>query len=320
MTWKRLTFILIPHSQSSIRQISVPRILIFGLALSILFATGIMIFYILGFKGKSYYVSKTKEIVNKNTVLEKHLAFFDSSFASMSAKLDSLEKINQMIGDEYEIPTKNSKSDDEWSIKVAESGLKLPLKRVLYLIDRMDRKSRAFEYNFEVLYDYCEQNSDFLKKLPSIRPAEGNITKRFGRSFDRISNTTKLHPGVDINNVEGTPVIATADGVIEADNFTYEFGRYIIIDHETGYKTRYTHLQSVSQMKKRFRLKTGEKVTRGMQIACMGKTGMGTILAVPPHIMYSVLHHGIPVNPVDYFFASDFVDEHEKETSAAQNL
>ncbi|HDY87552.1 MAG TPA: M23 family metallopeptidase [bacterium] len=320
MTWKRLTFILIPHSQSSVKQFRLSRVLIFGLAFSIVFAIGIMIFYILGFKGKSYYVSKTKEIVNKNKILEKNIAYFDSSLADMSTKLDSLEIMNKTISNKYGISLNNNDNGAGWNIEVAESGLKIPLKRVLFLIDRMDKKSLAFEHNFEVLYDHCEKNSEFLKKLPSIKPSNGNITKGFGRSFDRISNTTKLHPGIDINNVEGTPVAATADGVIETDNFTHEFGRYIIIDHENGYKTRYTHLQSVSQMKEKIRIKVGTKVTRGRQIGCMGKTGMGTILAVPPHIMYSVLHHGIPVNPVDYFLASDFVDESAKKIPGAQNL
>ena len=320
MTWKRLTFILIPHSQSSVKQFRISRVLVFGLVFSMVFAIGIMIFYIFGFKGKSYYVSKTKETVNKNSVLEKHIAYFDSSLADMSTKLDSLEKKNQLISNKYGIAVNTPSNGDDWNIEVAESGLKIPLKRVLFLIDRMDKKSMAFEHNFEVLYNHCDKNSDFLKKLPSIIPANGNITKDFGRSFDRISNTTKLHPGVDINNVEGTPVVTTADGVIETDTFTNEFGRFIIIDHENGYKTRYTHLQSVSQMKEKIRLKVGTKVVRGQQIGCMGRTGMGTILAVPPHIMYSVLHHGIPVNPVDYFLAYEFADEPVKDTTGAQNL
>ncbi|MBN1290319.1 MAG: M23 family metallopeptidase [Candidatus Latescibacteria bacterium] len=320
MSWKRLTFILIPHSKSEIKQIGIPRALVFGLMIAIVLTTGIMIFYILGFEGKSFYADKTREIINNNRILEKHLAYFDSSLTTMSSQLDSLEKIKQLIGEKYEIPNQIKTTDEDLSVMVAESGLKLPLQRVLYLIDRMEKKSDAFTQNYTTLYDFCDKNCDFLKTLPSIKPASGEIMKKFGRSFDRISNTRKLHPGVDINNVEGTPIVATADGIIEDDTFTNEFGRYIIIDHGNGYKTRYTHLQRVAQMKEKIKLKVGEQVTRGQQIACMGRTGTGSILAVPPHIMYSVLHHGVPVDPEDYFFASDYADQPENNTYAQQNF
>ncbi len=320
MAWKRLTFILIPHSQSGIKQISIPRAIVFGAVFLLILAIGVMIFYILGFEGKGYYVKKTKEIVNRNQILKKNLAHYDSLLATLNSRIDSIYTINENIPKQFAISERDLKLNSGETIALSKSGLELPLKRVLYLIDRMEKKSTAFEYNYEKLFDYCDKIEDYLYHLPSIRPADGIITKEFANLFDIVSNSQKLHPGVDINNVEGTPVVATAGGIIEEINISDELGRYILINHQNGYKTRYAHLQLATQMKEKLELEVGDKVTRGQQIGCIGRTGRISILALPPHVLYSVEHHGTLVNPSDYFFASDFAVQSGQDSSAAQNL
>lgn len=320
MAWKHLTFILIPHSRSGIKQISIPRTLVVGAAFLLILTIGVMIFYILGFEGKEYYVKKTKEIINRNQILDKNLAHYDSLLATLSTRIDSIYTINENIPKQFAISERDLKLNSGETIALPKSGFELPLKRVLYLIDRMERKSTAFEYNYEKLFDYCDKIEDYLHHLPSIRPADGIITKEFEHLFDIVSNARKLHPGVDINNVEGTPVVATADGTIEDINISEDLGRYILVDHQNGYKTRYAHLQLVTQMKEKLELKVGDKVTRGQQIGCIGRTGRISILKLPTHVLYSVEHHGTLVNPADYFFASDFAAQSEQDSSAVQNL
>ncbi|MFC1573609.1 M23 family metallopeptidase [Candidatus Latescibacterota bacterium] len=319
MTWKRLTFILIPHSKSGIKQFSVSRLGFVAAGIILVTTVGIMIFYILGFKGKSFYTSKTKEISERNLVLEKNLDRYNSTLMTMSATIDSIEMINEKIPTKFAISERDLKLKEKQSVVVSNTGLELPLERVFYLINRMDKKSIAFEHNYESLFDYCEKINDFLRHLPSIRPAEGFITKEFEHSFDIVANERKLHTGVDINNVEGTPVIATADGIIEKDGFSNQIGRYIIIDHQNGYKTQYAHLQRFAQMEKKIKVNTGEKVSRGQQIGCIGRTGR-SVLAVPALIMYSVMHHDTLVNPANYFFISEDVDYPAVKTPVVQNL
>ncbi|MCE5251186.1 M23 family metallopeptidase [bacterium] len=319
MGWKRLTFILIPHSRSDIKQFNVPRVLVVAAVFFLVFAIGVMIFYILGFEGKSFYMTKTKEIVQTNTILENQLSYLDSTLTVMSTTLDSIETVNEKIWKEYDISDRDLKLSEGGGIEVTESGVRLPMKRVLYLIDRMNKKCMAFEYNFNTLYEFCMNNSDYLRHLPSIRPADGFVMKEFGRSFDIVTNTVKNYFGVDINNVEGTPIVATADGIVEeVVKYSDEYGRYVVIDHGNGYKTRYTHLQTIAQMNPKITINVGDYVKRGQQVGCMGRTGI-SILAVPTHIMYSVEHRGIMVNPADFFFASDFADETVEETAVAQN-
>ncbi|MFC1608169.1 peptidoglycan DD-metalloendopeptidase family protein [Candidatus Latescibacterota bacterium] len=319
MAWKKLTFILIPHSQSGIKQITLTRAYIFGALSFLVLAIGVMVFYILGFEGKEFYVSKTKEIFQRNQILQKNLAHYDSMLTTMSNEVDSIYKVNEDIPKQFDISQRDLKLSNGFTIVMDDVGVEMPLERVLFLIDHMDKRSAAFEYNYDDLFAYCDKIDDYLRHLPSIRPANGIITREFKHAFDLVANEWKLHPGVDINNVEGTQVIATADGTIEKYAKSNQLGRYIVIDHQNGYKTRYAHLQEAAQMKKKIRIKKGDKVTRGQQIGCIGRTGR-EFLAAPSRVEYSVEHHGELVNPVDFFFASEHSGTPVPETSVAQSL
>jgi len=336
MAWKRLTFILIPHSRENIRQMRVHRGLIYALSVFLIAAIGIMIFYITGFKSKSFVIDRTRELTNKNQVLMEHISIYDSTLVSMSAQIAHLESINASIVEESEISEMDLKLLGNIELDAFIDGANALPERILGIINRIEQESEAFEQNFLTLFEHCEDNSDFIKHVPSIRPCEGFISKEFGRahdhllqaemysgqsafglSYDRPSQPERTHTGVDIHNVEGTPVVATADGVIEEITFSGDLGRYITIDHQNGYTTRYAHLQNVTQMKNKIRLKKGESVTRGQQIGSIGRTGI-SIPAISAHLMYSIYHHGIPVNPTDYFFAADFAASLQAGSSGAQ--
>ena len=316
MAWKRLTFILIPHSQDNIKQFKISRAVIIGAFMFLVAAIGIMIFYIIGFKGKDFYRAQTAVIEQENAILEKHLALFDSTLLEMKAQVANLESINAQIIEESEI----SEVDLNLAgvdLNAVAGGLILSPDQVLSIINRMDMESEAFEYNFESVYSACIQNPDFLQCVPSIRPAEGVLSREFGVANDIYTRTLKNYPGVDIHNIEGTPVVATADGVVEVISFSDELGNYIIINHGNGYSTRYTHLQNRRDMAKQIPLKVGQQVRRGDQIGAIGSTGIN-IVGIAAHLMYSVYHHGIPVDPADFFFAQDFAMADPVETAGQQ--
>ena len=316
MAWKYLTFILIPHSKSNVKQIKVHRYVLLSAVFFFIAATGISIFYIIGFQSKSFRLSHTREINRQNIILEKIVSEIDSSLTVMTTKIDSIETLADKIRKESKISEKDLKLEPSMKIRLSESGIDLPLKRVITYIDRLGKQSHVFEYNFNILNEKCINNTDFLRRLPSIRPADGIITRDFDfrQHSDDLSLINQTHPGIDITNDEGTPIVATADGVVKTIDYSNELGRYLEIDHEKGYKTRYTHLSN----EKGIVVKLGEKVVRGQVIGHMGRTGI-PIKAVAPHIMYSVEHHGTFVNPADYFYASDYVTVNLAENSSEQN-
>ena len=100
-----------------------------------------------------------------------------------------------------------------------------------------------------------------------------------------------MHNGIDLAAEEGTPVKATADGVVEkTEEWPEGYGKYIVVVHDDVYTTLYAQL---SEMK----VKVGEKVKQGDVIGLVGSSGLSTA----PHLHYEVRKNGNPVDPADYF-------------------
>lgn len=122
--------------------------------------------------------------------------------------------------------------------------------------------------------------------VPSIWPARGEVSSPFGLRW----NGSDFHPGIDIANDFGTPIVATADGVVtDAGWNSGGYGNKVDIDHGNGIMTRYGHAQSIV-------VRAGQHVRRGQIIAYMGSTGFST----GPHVHYEVRIHGEAVNPAPY--------------------
>ena len=101
-----------------------------------------------------------------------------------------------------------------------------------------------------------------------------------------------FHPGIDIANDMGTPIRATADGVVSIAGWNSGgYGNMVDIDHGNGVMTRYGHASYVV-------VSAGQQVKRGQIIAYMGSTGFST----GPHVHYEVRINGQAVDPSGYLF------------------
>ena len=145
-----------------------------------------------------------------------------------------------------------------------------------------------------------EEIRDLLKELlekqkrvnctPSIRPVKGRTTSKFGYRRSAFTNKREYHKGYDIGAPRGTPVVATADGVIKFVGRKGSFGKMVVVDHRYGYTTCYAHVSKIMKNK-------GDRVKRGDTIALVGNTGRST----GPHVHYEILKKGVAVNPQKYF-------------------
>lgn len=126
-----------------------------------------------------------------------------------------------------------------------------------------------------------------LGSMPTFWPVRGFITKGFNIAGGKSS--ASYHPGIDIAVDEGTPVVASASGVVIERGWDDIYGYYVVIDHGFGLKTLYGHNERVVVMK-------GEKVARGQTIAYAGNTGHSTA----PHLHFEVLKDNVPVDPMKY--------------------
>jgi murein DD-endopeptidase MepM/ murein hydrolase activator NlpD len=131
-----------------------------------------------------------------------------------------------------------------------------------------------------------------LKKhaIPSSWPVRsGYITSKFGYRNHPIYRKSRFHAGVDFAGKRGTPVLATADGVVTFSGWQSGYGRLVEIRHVDGLKTLYGHNQKNL-------VKEGDMVKKGETIAKLGSTGRST----GPHVHFEVRKNGRAVNPLKY--------------------
>lgn len=143
--------------------------------------------------------------------------------------------------------------------------------------------------SYEEVYRKLTSIIDLKRHTPSIWPAYGYITSGFGYRRHPIKKYVELHRGLDIANLLGTQIFATADGVVDFAGRQAGYGNYVSIDHGYGFKTKYGHLQKIL-------VEEGQKVKRGELIATMGRSG----LATGSHLHYEVRIVNKPVNPLYY--------------------
>ena len=124
---------------------------------------------------------------------------------------------------------------------------------------------------------------------PTLWPVNGRIMSPFGARTDPLNGEGAMHTGVDLGAAMGTPVHATADGVVVHASWGGQYGNLVIIDHGNGMETYYAHLSSFSVIE-------GQEIRRGETLGHSGATGRVTA----PHLHYEVRIGGTPVNPYKY--------------------
>ncbi|MBW2038130.1 MAG: peptidoglycan DD-metalloendopeptidase family protein [Deltaproteobacteria bacterium] len=156
-------------------------------------------------------------------------------------------------------------------------------------LDHLCTEAKFCEKSFRELYSFLEGKKRQLVCTPSIWPARGWLTSRFGYRIDPFTGLRQFHEGIDIANRIGTPIIVPADGVVSRVFKDFGLGLVLEIKHGYGIITRYGHLSKVH-------VKVGKKVKRGERVATIGNTGRST----GPHLHYEVRLNGVPVNPQRY--------------------
>lgn len=133
--------------------------------------------------------------------------------------------------------------------------------------------------------------------IPSVQPVQHlQFTSNFGIRSDPFRGTAAMHAGVDIPGPVGTPIYATADGIVSNAERRGGYGNMVEINHGKGIATRYGHLSKIL-------VSDGARVTRGQLIALMGSTGRST----GPHLHYEVRIDGHAVNPVPFLTTADYL-------------
>jgi murein DD-endopeptidase MepM/ murein hydrolase activator NlpD len=118
-------------------------------------------------------------------------------------------------------------------------------------------------------------------------------TSGFGMRKDPKGWGRRMHEGVDMAGAHGSPIYATADGVISQAGNASGYGRLIKIQHAFGLETRYGHLYKID-------IEVGQRVSRGDKIGAMGNTGRST----GTHLHYEIRSGGRALNPMTFIKAA----------------
>lgn len=141
----------------------------------------------------------------------------------------------------------------------------------------------------EEVQGFLNDQRSLLAAKPRGWPVKGWVTSNFGMRNSPFSGRIKMHEGLDIAARTGTPIFATADGIVSRSETAPGYGKLVVIDHGYGYKTYYAHNSKILA-------KVGQRVKRGEKIAAVGNTGTST----GSHVHYEVRLNGVPLNPKKY--------------------
>jgi murein DD-endopeptidase MepM/ murein hydrolase activator NlpD len=126
--------------------------------------------------------------------------------------------------------------------------------------------------------------------IPSRMPVDGvRLTSDFGMRWHPVTGGRRAHKGVDLAGPIGTPVHATADGVVSRADWFSGYGLYVALEHGGDIESRYGHMS-------RLNVAAGQQVRKGDIIGFVGSTGRST----GPHLHYEVRIAGQAVNPIPY--------------------
>lgn len=304
---KKLSFIILSNSGTTVKQFAVPVALLVVLAL--------IVFSAIAGIGISLYKYRTlqhalatnqrmgqaiedqREVIGQQRLQLQSFAHEINGLKANLVTLDQFEKKIRVVAnlapsqaDDSIFGVGGAAPDDlEPQLELTQRHEEL-MRQMHRHVGELETASLRQADKMGTLLDTLEGQRSLLASTPAIRPTSGWITSRFGRRVSPFTGRKELHKGVDIANQKGTAILATADGVVSYAGKKGAMGNIVVIDHGHGMVTRYAHLSKAVKTR-------GEKVKRGDIIAQMGNSGRST----GPHLHYEVHLNGVPVNPAKYF-------------------
>lgn len=233
------------------------------------------------------------EIAQRDRVMRDNLDAMAQKVGEIQAKLVRLEAMSDRVSG-----LAGLRPEDLQPLRRTEAGGKggpfVPtgLASAESLLQRMAWLDEAADWHADI-FTFSEsqlrrQRFEALR-LPSALPVDGPIGSGFGFRADPITGRGALHGGLDFPADTGTPIVASAAGVVLTTEWHPAYGQTVELDHGNGLVTRYAHCHRVL-------VKPGDLVKRGQLIAEVGSTGRST----GPHLHFEVLVEGVPHDPARF--------------------
>lgn len=182
---------------------------------------------------------------------------------------------------------------------------------------RLLSTAARLEGQLEQIAEYERRNAEIVRQTPSVLPLPVDffvLTSPFGNRISPFTRTPDFHKGLDFAAPTGTPIYATADGVVTfAGRYPmsrsvawWRFGNVVVIRHGDRFLTIYAHCDEV-------KVKAGQKVRQGETIATVGSTGWSTNSHLHYEVRTDVEKPGAyePIDPRIYILDHAWSDEEQ---------
>lgn len=288
MSAKKYTFLIIPEGSHRVRRLALPRKKLLSLlTLAAVVAVGLCgmtTHYVLINLDKAELSHLREENQNQRNELQRLVAGLEDLQREMTLLAQNDAKVRVMaqltgggsdtlagVGGPPEIDNSDSFSE------------------VQRRIDEMRRDIDMRRESQEEIQGFLNDQRSMLSAVPEGLPTKGWLTSSFGMRTSPFTGKKKFHEGYDIAARTGTPIYATADGVVSKAQTVPGYGKLVVLDHGYGYRTYYGHTS-------KFYVRAGERVKRGDLIAAVGNTGRST----GSHLHYEVRRNNVPLNPKNF--------------------
>ncbi len=255
---------LIPHNSRGSLRLNIPTAGLIGIGILCLFGMG-FIFNIVD-DALSYEPTKQK------------LEFYQGKFQEIESTVSSLQMANMQFKELFGLETREDVLEKMNPSDTGELDVKLIKEQINRTMDSVAE-----------IRDYISEQRDLYMATPLGWPVQGWLTSGYGYRMHPIKHKKIFHSGMDIATKPGTPVRATADGIVIFSGRSGGNGNLVGIAHGFGYSTYYAH-------NKKNAVKVGDVVKRGDIVSYVGSTGSST----GPHVHYEVWKEGKDINPSPY--------------------
>lgn len=289
------TLMVVPHRGNRVYRVQMPIRIVKA---CLVVASAVAVFVAAGFAHYQYTVHQAqielKELQALRSVNVAQATQLDKLSKNTAVLQEELAKLNQLDAE-----VRRLLNADE-STGTSRSGINRPnspsggqggpsvkpqAEELINLVQEMQVSAKARGQSLAQLRENLMERNIRIAATPSIWPTDGIVTSRYGWRW----GGSDWHPGIDVAADSGSPIVATAAGVVIASGWNGGYGQQVVLSHGYGITTSYAHNSENV-------VTVGEAVKKGQLVAYMGSTGFST----GPHVHYEVHVNGTTVNPASF--------------------
>jgi hypothetical protein len=299
---KDFTVKIIPPSHRRVIQVALPSALFWFIAIGVFL---IVLLSLLNLAGPAANLSEKAHVAllkEKNKHLKTHYRKLENKLGDFDAKLVELQEICDNVLILNSLPPlfqgKENLSmggiglSDMSDVSQADESAMTHDFNIVF--SQVELKMNLVKTGFYRVIEKMENSVQKWEHVPTIWPADGWVSSKFGWRKSPFNGQREFHTGLDIANMPATPIKAAANGYVVYAGWFGVYGNVVMIEHGFGYETRYGHMDSIHVRK-------GQYVSKGQYLGTMGDSGRST----GTHLHYEVIHNGKLDDPLKYLIPEE---------------